>query len=53
MKASSRDTIFSSSLLTDKTQAVIGKMILPGLPQPFFGGKALCDIQKTAAKETM
>jgi len=35
VKASSRDPIFSSSLLTDKTQAVIGKMILAGLPQVY------------------
>ena len=30
-----RDTIFSSRLLTDKTRAMIGKMILAGLPQVY------------------
>ena len=35
MKASSRDAIFSSNGLTDKTRAVIGKMILAGLPQVY------------------
>ena len=36
MKASSRDAMFSSNWLTDKTRAVIGEMILAGLPHVYM-----------------